>query len=363
MTEHYDLNDHDLDAGHPDAEAYPEEPYIDQYEHGWSEGPSEHLGFGADVSDHLHQGAGDQNPFWSDDHGWMHGPGDHLGFGADPAHGMQGGLGYEHPGFDADHHALADELSPSGEGMFGYSDFDPGRDRWDGAGDPAADMHYWHEQQAPDTCAIASQEFILDGLTGHHFTEHQLRDEAEEHGWYTPGGGTPMHDMGNLLEAHGLDVEREQGATIDDLSNALAHGEKVMVGVDHESLAGPEADSWNLDQYPGIPGQHADHAVEVIGIEQDAANGPTVVLNDPGRQDGRGMMVPLDTFEASWSESGDLAVIAAAPHSGESLAHTAAPAWPHELSFGGYYNNDGTWHCETDNTDTDPVTGRVVSWG
>jgi len=273
----------------------------------------------------------------------------------------QGGVpdGY---GGDADGitDAFDGDLSSAGDDTLEMQNFDPAQEQWDGAGDPAADMEHWHQQEEPDTCAIASQEFVLDSLTGQDFSEEQLREEAEANGWYTPGGGTPQADTGNLLEAHGLDVEREQGATIDELSSALADGEKVIVGVNAEKIWAPTAGSGTVDEYPGIPGQGADHAVEVIGIEHDNPDGPIVVLNDPGHPDGRGMIVPLDEFEAAWQDSGDFAVIAAPGDSGQPGAHGAAPSWPQGASFGGYYNADGTYHWESDNTDRDPDTGAVI---
>ena len=252
------------------------------------------------------------------------------------------------------------DLSSAGDNTLHMPTFDPAEEQWDGAGDPAADMEHWHQQEEPDTCAIASQEFVLDSLTGQGFSEEQLRAEAEANGWYTPGGGTPQADTGKLLEAHGLDVEREQGATIDELSSALADGEKVIVGVNAEKIWASGTDSGSVDEYPGIPGQGADHAVEVIGMEQDSPNGPIVVLNDPGHPDGKGMIVPLDEFQAAWQDSGDFAVIAAPGDSGQPGAHGTVPSWPQGPSFGGYYNADGTYHWESDNTDRDPNTGAIV---
>lgn len=150
----------------------------------------------------------------------------------------------------------------------------------------------------------------------------QLREEAEVNEWYTPGGGTPLDDTGNLPAAHGLEVERDQGAAIDELSSALVRGEKVMAGLDAEEIWAPGADSGSLDEYPGIPGQGAGHAVEVIGIEQNNPNGPIAVLNDPEHLDGRGVIVPLGQFEAAGQDSGDFAVIAAAGNSSQSAAHS-----------------------------------------
>ena len=59
----------------------------------------------------------------------------------------------------------------------------------------------------PDTCAIKSQQLVLEKF-GVHLTEEQLRIEAMEHGWYTPGSGTPMVDCGKLLQLHGVPMHQ-----------------------------------------------------------------------------------------------------------------------------------------------------------
>jgi hypothetical protein len=171
-------------------------------------------------------------------------------------------------------------------------------------------MEHWHQQTHDDTCAIASQEFVLDSLTGMNFSEDALRQEAIEHGWYTPGGGTPLEHVGDLLEAHGIPIEREYECTLAQLADKLDHGQKVIVGVDSAEIWSP----WNahpdtplIDSF-GIPGQHADHAVEVIGIDRTDPAHPLVVLNDPGHPDGKGMMVTADDFMNAWSGSDYYAV-------------------------------------------------------
>src|SRR5215210_2375922 len=40
-------------------------------------------------------------------------------------------------------------------------------------GSPAHDMQVWHQQAAADTCAVVAQEFVLESLTGHSYTEQQ----------------------------------------------------------------------------------------------------------------------------------------------------------------------------------------------
>jgi hypothetical protein len=172
-------------------------------------------------------------------------------------------------------------------------------------GDPANDAEHWHQQSHPDTCAVVSQEFILDELGeqfGIEFHEQELRQLAYNCGWYTPGGGTPMMDVGKLLEAHGVPVERESAASLADIAQKLAEGEKVIVGVNAETIwHGSSTDP--LANYPGIPGQSANHAVQVIGINNDDPNNPTVILNDPGTPNGQALEVPAQQFMNAWQAS------------------------------------------------------------
>jgi hypothetical protein len=115
-----------------------------------------------------------------------------------------------------------------------------------------------------------------------------------------------MEDVGNLLEAHGVQVEREDGATLGQLCEQLAEGHKVIAGVNAEeiwSAVDDKADSTPFSDYPGAPWPWADHAVEVIGIDESHPSDPLVVLNDPGTPDGRGLEVPADVFAEAWAAS------------------------------------------------------------
>ena len=109
---------------------------------------------------------------------------------------------------------------------------------------PDDDMEHWHQQTNPGTCAVVAQAFILKSLTGEDFDEAELRQEAIDNGWYTPGGTTSLDKMGCNLEAHGIPVDREYGATVDDIESRLEHGEKVMVAIvaeDFRSSRGGQA--------------------------------------------------------------------------------------------------------------------------
>lgn len=180
-----------------------------------------------------------------------------------------------------------------------YETFDPDRADMDRViGNPEDAMDSWHWQETGSSCAVASQEFVLEQLTGREFDESDLRELAEEQGWYSPEGGTPMDDVGNILEHMGLTVERSQGNSIRDLEECLQNGGEVIVAVDSSEI-------WEGrdDDFFG-PGMDADHAVQVIGIDHSDPGNPMVILNDPGAANGGGAMISLDVFMGAWEDSG-----------------------------------------------------------
>jgi len=181
-----------------------------------------------------------------------------------------------------------------------YVNFDPAdADPACVVGDPVSAMDDWHWQETDCSCAVASQEFVLEELTGLEFEESTLRDLAEENGWFDPYGGTAMDDVGNLLEHMGLRVERSVDNSIEDLEACLADGGEVIVGVDSSEI-------WMGQNDDGFfaPGEDADHAVQVIGIDRTNPDQPMVILNDPGCTNGCGAMLPMDVFLKSWEDSG-----------------------------------------------------------
>jgi hypothetical protein len=106
-----------------------------------------------------------------------------------------------------------------------------------------------------------------------------------------------MEDVGNILEAYGINVDRHQGGTIQDIEQCLQNGGDVIVGVDADEI-------WYRDNDTFGPGDDANHAIEVIGIDYSNPDQPMVILNDSGTPDGCGSMVPLDQFMDAWEDSG-----------------------------------------------------------
>lgn len=165
---------------------------------------------------------------------------------------------------------------------------------------PAIDgtSSYIH-QHYPDTCAIQSQRLILNQF-GIGVTEDQLRHEAATKGFYTPGHGTSMDDLGKLLESHGVAVHRELNANVFNLTAELAQGHKVIVGVDCHQLW-HEDSMWQslLDR---LGHGSANHALIVSGIDTSDPSHLKVIVTDPGTGD-VAKEYPIQQFLNAWHTS------------------------------------------------------------
>ena len=93
----------------------------------------------------------------------------------------------------------------------------------------------WHEQLEPNSCAIASQQFVISEYTGLPVTEAELIETASQMGWYE-GLGTSSADVGNLLMACGIEVTIRPEGDFDDLASALAAGDRVLTAVQNMAM-------------------------------------------------------------------------------------------------------------------------------
>lgn len=160
------------------------------------------------------------------------------------------------------------------------------------------------QQVFDDTCAIKSQEIVMNAV-GLDVSEYGLRDEAIQNGWYEPGFGTPMEDVGKLMEAHGLDVQQQIHGNMFNLVSELSKGHPVIVGVDSGELWNPGYEE-RVEDY--IKGSCADHALIVSGVEfNDDFSGGIVNLIDPGTGD-FAVGYDMNLFEDAWNDSGNFMV-------------------------------------------------------
>ena len=170
-------------------------------------------------------------------------------------------------------------------------------------GDPTAAAPYWRPQHSSD-CGEMSVADVVGQITGNEPTEQDVITMAEHtpsksHAgsiWH-PGADTTNLDVAVLLQRYGIHAVSSQTGTsgvptgIDALEQSLAHGDKLIVGVNAETI-------WNK------PGNHSreDHFVVVTGIDSRAG---VVHLNDSGVKTGQDEQVPIATFTQAWATSHD----------------------------------------------------------
>lgn len=87
--------------------------------------------------------------------------------------------------------------------------------------------------------------------------------------------------------------------------------------VDSDEIWTPGQDKYQDDYvndyvqgYGLMPGQAADHAVQVVDIDDSNPDNPMVILKDPGNPDGDGMRIPADEFVDAWAECDRYMVVA-----------------------------------------------------
>ena len=154
-----------------------------------------------------------------------------------------------------------------------------------------------YQQEYNDTCAIKSQQLILNDF-GIAVTEDQLVQYSADHGWYD-GNGTAMEDVGKILADAGIPCTQSVDANVYDLANELAQGHKVIVAVDSGELWDGSILDWLKDIFMG---ETPDHALIVAGIDMSDPDNPMVILTDPGTGQ-PAQPYPLDQFMDAWGDS------------------------------------------------------------
>jgi hypothetical protein len=160
------------------------------------------------------------------------------------------------------------------------------------------------QQLHGDTCAIKSQQLILQEF-GISVTEDQLVEWSTEQGMYhDDGSGTQMGYIGALLNEGGIPVSQTVNADIFDLTNELAQGHRVIVGVDSGELWAKDKGVWEQfkEWWEDLWGNEIpDHALIVTSIDNTDPNNQQVVLTDPGSGEIR--HYPLEQFMNAWHDS------------------------------------------------------------
>lgn len=158
------------------------------------------------------------------------------------------------------------------------------------------------QQNYPDTCAIKSQQLILEDF-GIDVSEEALVQTACANGWYN-GGGTMPQDVGKLLEVANIPVTQTEGANVFNLINELAQGHEIIVGLDadelwHNDTVEDKFMNWANDFWGP---QGGNHALIVMGIDTSNPQNVQVIVKDPGTGE-EGKPYPLDQFMDAWADT------------------------------------------------------------
>jgi hypothetical protein len=190
---------------------------------------------------------------------------------------------------------------PVNTGLSNFDPNDPSINHDAIIGNPGADMEVWVFQEVDGPCALYTQMFAIEGLTGQTIDMAEFQLVAEAHGWYNDG--TPHAYVAKMLDYYGITNEMSYGNDLSDIVNTLSNDGKVIAMVNADKIW------YDYDSEIYAPGS-SNHAVQVIGIDNSDPDNPMIILNDPGVPDGSGLMVPANQFMDSWGD-GDFQMVAA----------------------------------------------------
>ena len=170
-------------------------------------------------------------------------------------------------------------------------------------GDPEQASSYWYAQSVNGYCVPAAVAQVVGEWQGTNVGEGEVVARAVGHGWLTTtdtdGDGAPDDASGMtssegeaLLESYGIPATTTHGS-LKDLELLLDRDRDIIAYVDSDEVwYGAEDDTTD-------GGSDANHAVVVTGIDDE-----NVYLADPGDPSGAISVVPRETFEDAWSDSG-----------------------------------------------------------
>jgi len=144
-------------------------------------------------------------------------------------------------------------------------------------------------------CDFQCEQYILKSL-GADIEETSLIKEAKVNYWLKDQG-TPLYNMGKLMERNGLYVERSYGESLDKLEDSLS-AYKVIVVVNGNLLL-EQDENQEMPDF-GREGD-ANHAVVVLSVDKEMKK---VVLYNPATDEcAESSEYGLDIFERAWGDS------------------------------------------------------------
>lgn len=147
--------------------------------------------------------------------------------------------------------------------------------------------------EAANRCAIMCELYILNK----HGVERSISDwekQSQQQGWLKDGG-TPIHNIGRLLEQECFSTSRTYHNTIQDLQKALEEHDVIVV-VDGKELT-TNVEQLNRERLEDdFLGNNPNHAIVVVSIEDGI-----VTYYEPESDDIKKIF--LELFDDAWEDS------------------------------------------------------------
>lgn len=148
-------------------------------------------------------------------------------------------------------------------------------------------------EESNHRCAVMSELYVLK-LNGVERSLSDWETQAFRQGWLKDGG-TPMHNIGRLLEQECFSISRTFHNSIADLRNALEKG-NVIVVVDAKELT-EDSDAISRENLENeIEGPNPNHAVVVQKVGDEK-----VEFYDPAVDAVRS--IEIERFNEAWKDS------------------------------------------------------------
>lgn len=158
-------------------------------------------------------------------------------------------------------------------------------------------------KEKDNLCDVQCEEFILEKL-GIAFDRKELSEEAKFNKWLKDKG-TPLHNVGRLLEQKGLSVVRRYNADLTDLIAALEKQRHILVVVNAEKLT-----FGSVEVDPNI----TYHALVVESVDADRTY---VTVYDPATPNSTDRYLTA-SFLSAWSDALSYMVCASVKDSNKS---------------------------------------------
>lgn len=222
-------------------------------------------------------------------------------------------------------------------------------------GVPDVQADFCEQQIFDDNCAVVAETSIINQFCpGLNLSQEEAAYISASNGWYHPGAGTGMDDVGHMMDIFGVGNHANTNATAMDLALELQQGHGVIVSVNSAELwdTGPLAELKHaICKACGLDNPHwnpADHAVTITGIDVSDPDHPMAIVNDSGV--GCTMKYPLDKFIDAWENGGCCYVATNEP----------LPSMPLGKSYSGFWDRFDL--PEVVSKSASLITGAIVGW-